>query len=60
MSRGGGIDACYPLGAIVEGPNGLVDVDSFTERVGKGRSLGNGRRDGRLEEVHVYSNVPGE
>lgn len=33
---------CYPLGAIVESPDGLVDVDSFAERIGKGRAFGDG------------------
>lgn len=33
---------CYPLGAIVESPDGLVDVDSLAERVGKGGAFRNG------------------
>jgi hypothetical protein len=58
--KGGGRGGCYPLGAIVERPDRLVDVDSFAKRIGKGGSLGDGRCDGRLEKVHVCSTVPGE
>lgn len=42
----------YPLCAIVQRPDGLVDIHALAEGVAKGRSLGY-RRHCRLEEVHI-------
>lgn len=50
-SRGAAVGACPP-GAVVQGPDGFVDVDLVAKGVGEGRPLGNGRGHGGLEEVH--------
>jgi hypothetical protein len=42
----------YSLCAVVQCPDGVVEVHAVTERVTKGRALRNGRGDCRLEEVH--------
>ena len=47
----------YAFSSIVQGPDGAVEVDLIAERVGKGRSLGDGRGNGGLEEIHGKSQL---
>jgi hypothetical protein len=42
----------YPSCAVVQGPDGGVEVDFVPEGVREGGSLGHRRGDGRLEEFH--------
>lgn len=47
----------YSLGAIVESPDGLVDVNSVAKAVGERWPLSYGRGDCRLEEIHIDRSV---
>jgi hypothetical protein len=42
----------HPLGAVVKSPYRLVNIDSLSKGIGKGRPFGDGRCDSRLEKVH--------
>lgn len=42
----------YSLCAVMQCPDGVVEVDAISERVTKRGPLGDGRCDRRLEEVH--------
>lgn len=48
----------YSLCAVVQSPDGVVQVDTIAKRVAKCRALGYGRGDGRLEKVHGCSVSP--
>lgn len=48
----GGKRHTYTPGAVVQGPDGLVDIDNISEGIREGRTLGNGRCYSRLQEIH--------
>lgn len=43
---------CYLLEAVVQCPDGLLEVDSLGDGVARERALGDCRGDCRLEKVH--------
>lgn len=49
----------YPFRTVMKRPDGIADIDSVTERDGEGATLGDGRCDGRLEEIQVVCCSPG-
>jgi hypothetical protein len=52
MVPAAGGKSAYPSCAVVQGPDGGVEVDLVPESVREGGSLGHRRGDGRLEEFH--------
>lgn len=42
----------YPPGAVVQSPDGLVNIDNVSKGVWEGRTFGDSRGHCRLEEIH--------